>query len=97
MRAQHGRDAALEVVGEQVLVGGRLRVDIDQDDADILREGGEDAVGGGERAIDWPHERPAEDGEDGDRRAVAGRRQCEVAARGLGREVGRLAEAVIDA
>ena len=38
VRAEHGADAALEVVGEQVLVGGRLGVDIDDDASTSCRQ-----------------------------------------------------------
>ena len=54
------------------------------------RQRGEHAVGGGERAIDRPHERPAEQREDGDARAVRGGDDGVILARGGRREVGRL-------
>ena len=90
VRAQHGRDAALEVVGHQVLVGGGLGVHVHEDDLHVRRECGEDAIGGGEGAIDRPHVGAAEKRDDGDARAIRRRDDGVVLAGGDGREVGGL-------
>ena len=49
VRAQHGRDAAVEVAAEELLVAGRLGVDVDQDHPRLAADLAEDAVGGAER------------------------------------------------
>jgi hypothetical protein len=95
VRAQHGRDAAAQVVRQQVLVGRRLGMHIDDDDAARPAKRLQHAIGGAEGAIDGAHERPAHDAEDRHRGAVTGDRRRRLAAGGLGREVGRLAHAVV--
>ena len=83
VRAEHGRDPAVEVAAEELLVAGRLGVDVDDDDAASsppIRSS--NAVGRAERAVDRLHEGPAEQREDGDRRPVAGRRPCASSAPG---------------
>ena len=60
VRAEHGRDPAVEVAAEQLLVAGRLGVDVDDDHPGVAADPLEHAVGGAERAVDRLHEGPAQ-------------------------------------
>ena len=60
VRAEHGRDPAVEVAAQELLVAGRLGVDVDDDDPGVAADPLEDAVAGAERAVDRLHEGSAE-------------------------------------
>ena len=45
VRAEHGRDPAVEVAAQELLVAGRLGVDVDDDDPRVAADPLEDAVG----------------------------------------------------
>ena len=72
MGAERGRDASVEIASQELLVAGRLGVNVDDDDARVAADLFEDPVAGPERAIDRLHERSPQNGEDGDHGAVAG-------------------------
>ena len=60
VRAQNGANAPVQMPAHQLLVTGGFGVKVDQDHADIGRQGGQHAVGGREGAIDRRHEDPAQ-------------------------------------
>src|SRR5262249_53509597 len=89
VRAQYGRDAAVEVAAQELLVAGGPGGGVHRDDAGAGTDLAEEAIGGAERVVDRAHVGPAQDGEHGDGRAVAGGDAGELRAGGIERVVGR--------
>ncbi len=82
-------------MAQEVLVGGGLGVDVQNDTAGAVADGLENAVGGAEGTVHGAHEGAAEDAESGDWCAVASRCQGEFTAGSVGRKVGRFADALV--
>jgi hypothetical protein len=56
MGAEHGRHPSVEVEAEGLLFAGGLGVEVDQDDVDVRRQRGEEAVGDAEGRVHLLHE-----------------------------------------
>ena len=82
-------DAAVEVAAHQLHFAGGLGVEIDEPHAHVAGISAEHAVGGVPRAVDRLHEQLAQEAEDADRFAVAGRDDRPIAADRLRRQIGR--------
>ena len=95
VRAEDGGDAALEIVTDQVLVGGGLGVHVDHDALGLAGQALQNALGSLIRAFDRPHVCSAQQTERRHGRAVLRRRQRVITARRSSREVGRTADALI--
>ena len=91
VRAEHGRDAAIEVAAHELHFAGGFGVKIDEADANVGGHCGKHAVGGVPGAVDRLHEQSAE--QAGDRRRDTPLRAVDdgpIAADRFGRQVGRL-------
>ena len=90
VRAEHRRDAAVEIAAHELHFAGGFGVEIDEPDAHVAGHLAEHAVGGMPGAVDRLHEQLAEQARDADAFAVAGRDDRPIAADRFGRQVGRL-------
>ena len=87
--------AAFEMMGHEVLVGGRLGMHVHDHTTALAGQSCQDLVSRLKRAIHRSHEGSPQQAEDGDRRSISSDGLNEGSSRRVGGKVGRLAHAIV--